>query len=59
MNILKIEFTDLQGAKKVIDKKEYKFTYAEMLEQLNFIYLNCSGEIKTYLKGGEIKIYNK
>lgn len=59
MKILKIEYTDLKGAKRIINKKECNYTYKDMTEQLNIIYLNCRGEIKAYLKNEEVKIYNK
>ena len=57
MKIVKIKYTDMQGNHRIIDKQENKFTYKNMLEHFNMIYLNCSGQIKVYLKGGDIKIY--
>jgi len=57
MKIVKIKYRDMQGTERIIDKQENKFTYKTMLENFNLIYLNCSGQIKVYLKGGDIKVF--
>lgn len=57
MQIVKIVYTDIQGNKRVIDKEQEKYTYKDMREILNMIYINFGGQIKAYLKNKDIEIF--
>lgn len=57
MQIVKIVYTDIQGNKRIIDKEQEKYTYKDMREILNMIYINFGGQIKAYLKNKDIEIF--
>ena len=57
MKIVRIEYKDINGVEREVNKKADKLNYKIMLEIANMVLLNFK-EVTLYLKSGEIKNYN-